>query len=116
MPSLSTLCTFGLAALVLAAMPGPGLLYIVGRTLASGRTQGFASCAGAAVGGAAHVIAGMVGISALIMQSATAFTVLKLCGGIYLLVLAVQTWRSAAPARLDLPQRRRTAAQSFRDA
>ncbi len=116
MPSTQTLCTFAIAALVLAAVPGPGLLYIVSRTLASGPRQGFASCAGAAVGGAVHVIAGIVGVSALVMQSATAFTVLKFCGGIYLLVLAVQTWLSAAPARLDLPQRTSGIAQSFREA
>jgi len=116
MPSIQSLCTFAVAALVLAAVPGPGLLYIVSRTLASGRKQGFASCIGAAVGGSVHVVAGVVGISALVMQSATAFAVLKFCGGIYLLVLAVQTWRSAAPARLDLPQRRTSVAQSFREA
>src|SRR5579872_815253 len=65
MPSIGTLCTFVIAALLLAAMPGPGLLYIAGRTLALGRKQGFASCLGAAVGGAVHVIAGVIGVSAL---------------------------------------------------
>ncbi len=101
---------------MLAAVPGPGLLYIVSRTIASGRKQGFASCAGAAVGGAVHVTAGIVGVSALVMQSATAFTVLKFCGGIYLLVLAVQAWRSAAPTEFDLPRRKPGAAQNFREA
>jgi threonine/homoserine/homoserine lactone efflux protein len=116
MPSPQTLGTFTIAALVLAAVPGPGLLYIVSRTLASGPRQRFASCVGAAVGGAVHVIAGIIGVSALVMQSATAFTALKVCGGIYLLVLAVQTWLSAAPANLDLTQRKSGVAQSFREA
>lgn len=116
MPSIETLCAFAIAALLLAAMPGPGLLYIVSRTLALGRKQGFASCLGAAVGGLVHVIAGVVGVSALVMQSATAFAVLKFCGGIYLLVLAVQTWRSAAPARLELQQHAGSAARSFQEA
>lgn len=116
MLSIGTLCTFATAALLLAAMPGPGLLYIVGRTLALGRKQGFASCLGTAVGGAVHVIAGVIGISALVMQSATAFGVLKFCGGIYLLVLAIQTWRSASPEKLELVQHAGRVARSFREA
>jgi threonine/homoserine/homoserine lactone efflux protein len=116
MPSIGTLCTFAIAALLLATMPGPGLLYIAGRTLALGRKQGFASCLGAAVGGAVHVIAGVIGVSALVMQSATAFGVLKFCGGIYLLALAVQTWRSASPANLELPHHAGSIARSFREA
>jgi threonine/homoserine/homoserine lactone efflux protein len=116
MPSIGTPCTFAIAALLLAAMPGPGLLYIAGRTLALERKQGFASCLGTAVGGAVHVIAGVVGVSALIMQSATAFGVLKFCGGIYLFVLAVQTWCSTSPAKLELVQHAGSIARSFREA
>jgi len=95
MPTLQTLGLFAVAALVLAAMPGPGLLYVVGRTLASGRGEGLASCVGTTLGGAVHVVAGTIGVSALVMQSATAFTVLKFCGGLYLIALAIQTWRDA---------------------
>lgn len=95
MPTASTLFLFSGAALLLAAMPGPGLFYIGGRTLASGRADGMASCAGSALGGLVHVIAGAVGVSTLIMASATAFSVLKVAGGLYLLYLGVQTWRSA---------------------
>ncbi len=116
MPSIQTLCAFAFAALLLAAVPGPGLLYIVSRTLALGRGQGFASCLGAAVGGLVHVAAGVVGVSALVMQSATAFGILKFCGGIYLLALAVQTWRSAAPAMLELQQHAGSVARSFHEA
>jgi threonine/homoserine/homoserine lactone efflux protein len=96
MPDYSTLAAFLAAALVLAAIPGPGLLYIVGRTLAGGRAVGYASSLGTALGGLVHVVAGVVGVSALVVASATAFIVLKLVGGIYLIVLAIQTWRSAA--------------------
>jgi len=56
------------------------MFYIAGRTLASGRADGFASCSGSALGGLVHVLAGAVGVSALVMASATAFTVLKLAG------------------------------------
>lgn len=96
MPDYSTLAAFFAAALVLAAIPGPGMLYIISRTLGGGRTAGYASSLGTALGGLVHVIAGVVGVSALVMASATAFTVLKVIGGIYLIVLAIQTWRSAA--------------------
>jgi len=107
MPTLQTLGLFALAALLLAAMPGPGLFYVVGRTLASGRRDGLASCVGTALGGAVHVIAGTVGVSALVMESATAFTVLKFCGGLYLIALAIQTWRDSSPslARVQGQQR-----------
>jgi threonine/homoserine/homoserine lactone efflux protein len=116
MPSLPTLATFALAALVLAAMPGPGLLFVISRTLASGRRHGLASCVGAAVGGTVHVFAGMIGVSALIMASATAFAILKFCGGIYLLVLAVQAWRSASDKALELMPAIAGASRSFREA
>jgi threonine/homoserine/homoserine lactone efflux protein len=102
MPDYSTLAAFLAAALVLAAIPGPGLLYIVGRTLAGGRAAGYASSLGTALGGLVHVVAGVVGVSALVMASATAFIVLKLIGGIYLIVLAIQAWRSAA--RIDVAE------------
>lgn len=95
MPALSTMLVFFGAAVLLAAMPGPGLFYIAGRTLAAGRAVGLASCVGSALGGLVHVLAGAVGVSALIMASATAFSILKLSGGLYLIYLGVQTWRSA---------------------
>jgi threonine/homoserine/homoserine lactone efflux protein len=98
MPELHTLILFSGAALLLAVMPGPGLFYVAGRTLASGRTDGLASCLGTMLGGLAHVAAGAIGVSALLMASAAAFSVLKLLGGIYLLFLALQLWRSASSA------------------
>ena len=96
MPDPATLTVFLGAALVLAAMPGPGLFYVAGRTLASGRADGLASCLGAASGGCVHVLAGAAGVSALVVASATAFTALKPAGGLYLIYLGVQTWCSAA--------------------
>jgi len=100
MPDPATLALFFGAAFLLAAMPGPGMFYIAGRTLASGRADGFASCSGSALGGLVHVLAGAVGVSALVMASATAFTVLKLAGGLYLIYLGIHTWRSAAAPTL----------------
>ena len=95
MPSTSTFALFLGTALLLAAMPGPGLLYIAGRTLAAGRSVGLASSLGTAFGGLVHVLAGALGVSALVMASATAFTALKLLGGLYLIYLGIRTWLAA---------------------
>ncbi|MGJ5045973.1 LysE family translocator [Bradyrhizobium oligotrophicum] len=83
------------AALVVALTPGPGIFYIVARTLAGGRSEGLASSVGLGLGGLVHVIAGAVGLSALVMASAEAFTVLKIVGAFYLIWLGVKTWREA---------------------
>jgi hypothetical protein len=74
------LLTFLAAALVVAIMPGPGIFYVGARTLAGGRREGLASSVGLGLGGLVHVAAGAVGISALVMASAEAFTMLKLAG------------------------------------
>ena len=74
------------AALVIALTPGPGIFYVAGRALAGGRSEGLASSFGTGLGGLVHVLAGAVGVSALVMASAEAFTVLKLVGAVYLVV------------------------------
>ena len=97
MPSATSLTVFLGTALILAIMPGPGLLYIAGRTLGAGAVEGLVSCLGTAVGGSIHVVAAAVGVSALIMASAEAYLVLKLFGGAYLIYLGIQAWCSADP-------------------
>jgi threonine/homoserine/homoserine lactone efflux protein len=86
---------FLVPALVLAVTPGPGIFYVAARTLAGGRSEGLASSFGTGVGGLVHVAAGAVGISALVMASAEAFTVLKIAGAFYLIWLGFKTWREA---------------------
>jgi threonine/homoserine/homoserine lactone efflux protein len=83
------------AALLVAITPGPGIFYVAARTIAGGRSEGLASSFGTGIGGLAHVIAGAVGISALIMASAEAFTLLKTAGAAYLIWLGIKTWREA---------------------
>ena len=77
---MSSFIAFFIAALVLAITPGPGLAYVVARTVAGGRGEGLASCVGTAMGGMLHVIAAALGISLLIAQSALAFSVVKYVG------------------------------------
>ena len=79
------------AALLLAVTPGPGIFYVAARTLAGGRSEGIASSLGTGLGGTVHVLAGSVGVSALVLASAELFTALKLIGAMYLAWLGVRT-------------------------
>ena len=88
---------FLLAALVLAVAPGPGIAYVVARTAAGGRTEGLASCVGTGLGGLFHVCAAVLGLSVLLAQSATAFTVVKYVGAAYLVYLGVRLLLVKAP-------------------
>jgi threonine/homoserine/homoserine lactone efflux protein len=92
---------FLLAALVIAVVPGPGIFYVAARTLSGGKRAGIASTFGTALGGLVHVIAGALGVSALILASAELFTALKFAGALYLVWLGLKTFREA---RNLLPQ------------
>jgi len=81
---------FLIAATVLAVTPGPGIAYVVARTVAGGRAEGLASCIGTGIGGMLHVLAAAVGLSILVAQSALAFTVVKVVGAAYLVYLGVR--------------------------
>lgn len=86
---------FLLAALILAVVPGPGIFYVAARTLSGGRTTGLASTFGTALGGLCHVIAGSLGVSAIILASANLFAMLKLAGAFYLIWLGLKSFRQA---------------------
>ena len=86
---------FLLAALVIAAVPGPGIFYVAARTLSGGKRAGIASTFGTALGGLVHVIAGGLGVSAIILASAELFTALKFAGALYLVWLGLKTFREA---------------------
>src|SRR5262249_34041049 len=102
------------AALVIAAIPGPGIFYVAARTLSEGRPSGFASTAGTALGGLVHVVAGGLGISAIILASAELFAALKFVGALYLVWLGIRTFRSAARA-LPLESEIVGGTRAFRD-
>lgn len=87
---MSLLIAFLLAAVVLAITPGPGMAYVVARTVSGGRTEGLASCLGTGVGGMLHVLAGALGISLVVAQSALAFSLLKYAGAAYLVYLGIR--------------------------
>jgi len=107
---------FVLASLVLALTPGPGVAYIVARTLAQGRAAGLASVAGVAAGNLGNAMGASLGLAALFAVSAAAFTVVKWAGAAYLVWLGVQALRrppatEAAQVALAAPH----AARIFRD-
>ncbi|TGP56974.1 LysE family translocator [bacterium M00.F.Ca.ET.230.01.1.1] len=83
------------AAFLLAITPGPGIFYVAARTLAGGRAEGIASSFGTGLGGMAHVLAGSLGVSAIVLASAELFTALKLIGAVYLVWLGFRTMQSA---------------------
>lgn len=81
---------FLLTALVLAITPGPGIAYVVARTVAGGRSEGLASCLGTGLGGMVHVLAAALGLSALVAESALWFSVMKYVGAAYLVYLGIR--------------------------
>jgi threonine/homoserine/homoserine lactone efflux protein len=95
MPDSAHLTAFLLAALALALLPGPSLLYVLARSLGGGRAVGMRSSYGTAVGGMVHVVAAAAGLSALLAASATGFTIVKYVGAAYLIWLGISALRSA---------------------
>lgn len=84
-------------ALAIAVVPGPGILYVVARTLSGGKAAGIASTLGTALGGLVHVIGGALGVSAIILASAELFAVLKFAGALYLVWLGIRTiWEAGS--------------------
>jgi threonine/homoserine/homoserine lactone efflux protein len=93
MISSGNLLAFTATAFVVIVIPGPSVLFVVGRALAGGRRVAVFSVLGNATGEYIQVIAIAFGIGALIAQSVAVFTVLKLVGGCYLLYLGAKTFR-----------------------
>ena len=91
MPDITQFSLYVAAALLLAITPGPGIFYVAARSLAGGRAEGIASSFGTALGGLVHVVAGALGVSALVLASAELFTALKLLGAAYLIWLGLRT-------------------------
>ena len=88
-----SMIAFLVAAVVLAITPGPGIAYVVARTVAGGRSEGLASCIGTGLGGLLHVLAAALGLSLLVAESAMAFGLLKYLGAAYLVYLGVRLLR-----------------------
>ncbi|NLT26506.1 MAG: LysE family translocator [Microbacteriaceae bacterium] len=93
MPSPETLLAFAVASLVLIAVPGPAVLFVIGRSLAHGWRGGLLSVIGNGLGGIPLVIAVAIGVGAIVAQSIVLFMIVKLLGAAYLVHLGIQAIR-----------------------
>lgn len=90
---LPNLLAFLAAAIVLVIMPGPTVLFVVGRSLALGRRGGLLSVLGNAIGIVPVIVAVSFGVGAIVTESVVVFTILKLAGAAYIVFLGVQAIR-----------------------
>jgi len=100
-PPLQTIALFSLASLILALTPGPDMALFLARTVTGGRSAGFAAMLGASTGLIVHALLAGLGLSALLAASTTAFFILKIVGGLYLLWLAYGAIRHGSAFSVD---------------
>lgn len=101
MVDATTLLSFGLASAALIVVPGPTMMYIVARSIEQGKQAGLASIWASFVAATIHFISAGLGLSAILMTSATAFSVVKYAGVFYLLYLGIQKLRSQELLSMD---------------
>jgi threonine/homoserine/homoserine lactone efflux protein len=106
---------FLIASFILAVTPGPGVLYIVTRSLAQGRRFGLASVAGVALGNLGNAVGASIGLAAVFAVSTLAFTVVKYLGAVYLLYLGVQAIRAPRTGDAAVAPAPSSLARIFRD-
>src|SRR5688572_31650084 len=90
MPDGAALLAFVAAALVVLLIPGPAVLYVVARSLSQGQRAGLVSVLGLSLGALVQVAVATVGLSAILLASATAFGVVKMLGATYLIYLGIR--------------------------
>jgi threonine/homoserine/homoserine lactone efflux protein len=103
MPDAAHLTAFAVAAVTIALIPGPGMLYVLARSLGGGRDAGLRSSYGTGLGGLVHVVAAAAGLSAIIAASATAFSLVKYLGAAYLVWLGITALRNRRHGTPALP-------------
>lgn len=104
MPEPTTLLLFAGAALALLVVPGPSVIYIVGRGIHQGRAAAFVSVLGVTTATLVHTVFAAAGLSAILASSAVAFSVVKYAGSAYLVYLAIRTWLDRSDERLHVPR------------
>ena len=97
MPSLSTYAVFIATALVLLAIPGPAVLYVVSRSIDQGRRAGVVSALGITTGTVVHITAAAIGLSSLVLASQAAFDAVRYAGAAYLVFLGVRRLLTRGP-------------------
>ena len=108
---IENLLTFMLTSLVIIVIPGPSVLFVIGRAIALGRRAGVLSVVGNALGTIPAIIAVAFGVGAIVASSVVAFTVIKIVGALYLVYLGIQAIRhrhAHIPGIQQRPARTRT--------
>lgn len=105
--------TFCAASMALLLIPGPTVLLVLSYALSKGRSVAVASATGVALGDLAAMTASLAGLGAVVLASATAFTVLKWAGAAYLIWLGIKLLRSAPSEGLDVTRTEVTAKGVF---
>ncbi len=90
---IENLLAFMLTSFVIIVIPGPSVLFVIGRAIALGRRAGVLSVVGNALGTVPAVIAVAFGVGAIVASSVVAFTVIKIAGALYLVYLGIQAIR-----------------------
>lgn len=103
LPAWPLLSAFLIASFVLAVTPGPGVFYVVTRSLLQGRRFGLASVAGVALGNLGNAFGASIGLAALLAVSSIAFTVVKYAGTLYLVYLGIQALRAPRDETIAAP-------------
>src|SRR5512139_635660 len=114
MLNMPNLPVFLVAALILLLTPGPAVLYIVARSLDQGRLAGLVSVLSIEVGNSVHVLAAALGLSALLLSSALAFSVVKYLGAAYLIYLGLRRLLSRDAAQPAAGLQRQSLRRVFR--
>ena len=102
MPTTSSWIAFLVASFLFIQVPGPSLLFTIGRALTVGRRDALLSVVGNGVGVTAQALAVGVGLGAVAAASVATFTVIKLAGAVYVVWLGIQAIRHRADARLAM--------------
>jgi len=98
LPPLATFLAFALAGLALNIVPGADMTFVIASAARGGRRDGLIASLGIGAGALVHVFAAVVGLSALLAASQTAFTIIKWVGAAYLLYIAISLLRAGKPA------------------
>jgi threonine/homoserine/homoserine lactone efflux protein len=101
MPTIATLTAFALAAFAIIVIPGPSVLFAVGRSIALGRRAGMLSVLGNALAIIPIVAAVALGLGFVVAQSVVLFTVIKLAGALYIVYLGIQAIRHRKDGSFD---------------
>jgi threonine/homoserine/homoserine lactone efflux protein len=101
LPDPSTMLAYSLACFVLFITPGPDMSFFLAKTMQGGRKAGIAAMGGASFGNLVHSLAAAFGLSALIAASATAFTIVKVIGALYLLWMAYDAIRHGSALNIE---------------